>query len=232
MRAPKDGGSRTGIVFNGSPLFTGDAGSGESNIRQWIIENEGLDAVVALPDQLVYNTGLTSNKKNDKARIEEIEAGKGRQEQIRNLLADFAKGHGETLYTDRRKFLTDLREADRAAGVRLSAPEIKAVLGALGERDETAEICRDRDGNPEPDTDLRDTESVPLEEGIAEYFKREVLPHVPDAWIDESKTRIGHEIPLNRHFYRYEPPRPLEEIEADIKAIQKDIVRMLAEVTA
>ena len=98
------------------------------------------------------------------------------------------------------------------------------MLGALGERDETAEICRDRDGKPEPDADLRDTETVPLKESIEEYFKREVLPHVPDAWIDESKTKVGYEIPLNRHFYRYEPPRPLEVIEADIKTLEGEIL--------
>jgi len=106
------------------------------------------------------------------------------------------------------------------------------VLGALGERDETAEICRDREGNPEPDTDLRDTETVPLKESIEEYFKREVLPHVPDAWIDESKTKVGYEIPLNRHFYQYEPPRPLEKIETDIKKLEGEILDLLKEVTA
>ena len=366
MRAPAEGGSRIGIVFNGSPLFTGDAGSGESNIRQWIIENDWLEAVVALPDQLFYNTGIstyiwvltnrkeprrkgkvqlidarrffvkmpkslgnkrnklgdpvdrasepdqiaditrifgnfengetrsfteedpitkqpvarvrvvskvfdnadfgfhkitverplrlnfqatperiarleaesgfaklaTSARKNEQARIEEIEAGKRRQEEVRNLLATFAKAHGATRYKERTAFLTALREVDRAAGVGLTAPELKAVLGALGERDETAEICRDRDGNPEPDAELRDTESVPLKESIAEYFKREVRPHVPDAWIDESKTKVGYEIPLNRHFYRYEPPRPLEVIEADIKTLEDEIMRMLAEVTS
>lgn len=364
MRARKDGGSRIGIVFNGSPLFTGDAGSGESNIRQWIIENDWLEAVIALPDQLFYNTGIstyiwvltnrkepqrrgkiqlidarrffvkrkslgnkrnwigdpsdkagepdqiaditrifgnftdgelrvfpeedpvtkqpvqrecvvskifenadfgfqkitverplrlnfqatveriarlegesgfrnlaTSNKKKDKARLEEIESGKRRQEEIRNFLAHFAKAHGTLLYKDRKAFLRDLREADRAGNVWLSTPEIKAVIGALSERDETAEICRDRRGNPEPDPDLRDTESVPLKEGIAEYFKREVLPHVPDAWIDESKTKVGYEIPLNQHFYRYVPPRPLEVIEADIKTLELEIMELLANVT-
>jgi len=174
----------------------------------------------------------TSAKKNEQARIEEIEAGKRRQDEVRNLLATFAKAHGETLYKERTAFLADLREVDRAAGVRLSAPELKAVLGALGERDETAEICRDRDGHPEPDAELRDTESVPLKESIAEYFQREVLPHVPDAWIDESKTKVGYEIPLNRHFYRYEPPRPLEVIEADIKKLEQEILGLLGEVTA
>jgi type I restriction enzyme M protein len=106
------------------------------------------------------------------------------------------------------------------------------VVNALAERDGTAEICRDRDGNPEPDPELRDTETVPLKESIEEYFKREVVPHVPDAWIDESKTKVGYEIPLNRHFYSYEPPRPLEEIAADIKQLENDILAQLAEVTA
>jgi type I restriction enzyme M protein len=116
--------------------------------------------------------------------------------------------------------------------VRLSASELKAVLNALGERDERAEICRDAKGNPEPDPELRDTESVPLKESIEAYFKREVLPHVPDAWIDESKTKVGYEIPLNRHFYRYEPPPPLEEIEKDIQALEAEIVAMLKGITA
>ncbi|WP_373507883.1 N-6 DNA methylase [Thiocapsa sp.] len=366
MRAPADGGSRIGIVFNGSPLFTGDAGSGESNIRQWIIENDWLEAVVALPDQLFYNTGIstyiwiltnrkelrrkgkvqlidarrffvkmpkslgnkrnkigdpvdrpsepdqidditrlfgnftdgetrafieenpitkqpverirvvskvfdnqdfgfskitverplrlnfqateeriarletetgfvklaTSTKKNEKARLDDIETGKRRQDLIRKLLAQFAEAHGETLYKNRTDFLTALREVDRAAGVGLTAPELKAVLAALGERDDTAEPCRDRNGNPEPDPELRDTESVPLKEGIAEYFAREVRPHVPDAWIDEDKTKVGYEIPLNRHFYRYEPPRPLEVIEADIKILEQEILALLKEVTA
>jgi type I restriction enzyme M protein len=366
MRAPKDGGSRIGIVFNGSPLFTGDAGSGESNIRQWIIENDWLEAVVALPDQLFYNTGIstylwilsnrkesrrkgkiqlvdarrffvkmpkslgnkrnkigdptdrpsepdhihdittifgnfknnetrtfveedaitgdpvkrkrvvskvfdnkdfgfykitverplrlnfsaskermarleaesgfqalaTSNKKHEKARLEEIAAGKARQAELQKLVAGFAKQQGDRLYKDRKVFLTDLRDLDRKWAVGLSAPEMKAVLSALGECDDSAEICRDRDGNPEPDADLRDTESVPLKESIATYFKREVLPHVPDAWIDESKTKVGYELPLNRHFYEYEPPRPLEVIEADIKTLEGEIVKLLAEVTA
>jgi len=365
MRSPEKGGSRIGIVFNGSPLFTGDAGSGESNIRQWIIENDWLEAVVALPDQLFYNTGIStyiwvltnrkeprrkgrvqlidarrlfvkmskslgnkrhkigdpadrgsepdqiaditrlfgnfidgetrtfietdpitkepvkrervvsrvfdnadfgfhkitverplrlnfqvtperiarleterafvnlaaSRKKNEKARLQEIEAGKARQEQIRKLLAGFASRHGEKLYKDRTVFLTDLRDLDRETGVRLTAPELKAILSALGERDESAEICRNKKGEPEPDPELRDTESVPLKESIDEYFKREVLPHVADAWIDESKTKIGYEIPLNRHFYVYEPPRPLEVIEADIRELEKEIIELLGEVT-
>ena len=365
MRAAKDGGSRIGIVFNGSPLFTGDAGSGESSIRQWIIENDWLEAVVALPDQLFYNTGIStyiwvltnrkesrrkgrvqlidarrffvkmpkslgnkrnklgdpvdrpnepdqigevtrifgnfedgetrgfteenpitkgpvektrvvskvfdnaefgfhkitverplrlnfqataeriarletergfvrlamSNKKNEKARLEQIAVGEKRQAKIREVLGEFAAQRGDTLYKDRKAFLTDLREVDRAVNARFRAPELKTVLAALGERDKTAEICRDRHGNLEPDPEFRDTESVPLKESIRAYFEREVLPHVPDAWIDETKTKVGYEIPLNRHFYQYEPPRPLEVIEADIKALERDILDLLADVT-
>jgi type I restriction enzyme M protein len=145
---------------------------------------------------------------------------------------EFAKEHGEALFKDRKGFLEELRRLDRKLSVHLSASELKAVLSALGERDESAEICRDRDGNPEPDPDLRDTESVPLKESIASYFQREVLPHIPDAWIDESRTKVGYEIPLNRHFYVYESPRPLEVIEADIKALEQEIVRLLGEVTS
>jgi type I restriction enzyme M protein len=360
MRPPKAGGSRIAIIFNGSPLFTGDAGSGESEIRRWIIENDWLEAIVALPEQLFYNTGIstylwmltnrkekerkrkiqlvdarnfwvqmekslgnkrrrigdpaekekdpdhiaeitkifgnfrdretrafkidgqektlvvsqvfdnddfgfhkitverplrlnfqateeriarldaeggfknlaTSNKKNETVRLREIEAGKLRQEQIRELLRAFGKATKEKQFKDRKEFLTELRKLDRDRDVRLSAPELKAVLAVLGERDETAEICRDRDGQPEPDADLRDTETVPLKESIEEYFKREVLPHVPDAWIDDSKTKVGYEIPFNRHFYRYEPPRPLEQIEADIRTLEGEILAMLKEVTA
>lgn len=144
-----------------------------------------------------------------------------------------------------------LHEAAHKAKLRLSAPVEKAILSALSERDETAAICRDKEGNPEPDPELRDTESVPLSEGddpadadrlpasVRTFFEREVRPHVPDAWIDTSKCDpkdgrvglIGYEINFNRYFYRYTPPRPLEEIEADIRAIEDDIKRMLKEVT-
>lgn len=357
MQKPKDGGSRIAIVFNGSPLFTGDAGQGESNIRQWIIENDWLEAVVALPDQLFYNTGIStyvwvltnrktkdrkgkvqlvdarqffikmrkslgnkrneigdgennkpdqigeiariygafqknetrnfqtngkaktlvvckvfdnedfgfrkitverplrlnfqaseeriakldaqtgfknlaeSSKKNEKQRFTEIAAGKERQEAIRGLLRALAKANKGKLYRDRKEFLSDLKSLDREQGVKLDASELKAIIAALSERGENAEICRDRDGKPEPDPELRDTEMVPLKENVEAYFKREVLPHVPDAWIEHEKTKVGYEIPFNRHFYRYEPPRPLEEIEKDIKTLEGDILALLKEVT-
>ena len=335
MKTPKKGGSRIAIVFNGSPLFTGDAGSGESEIRRWIIENDWLEAIVALPDQLFYNTGIStyfwilSNRKSEERQgkiqlingVDHFEKmrkslGNKRKEisrdqinEITQLYGNFAKSEqskifdnedfgfrkitverplrlsfqatperiealqeskafqnlakskkkkgskaaetdieaGQTLqqdivdalkslkaakvYNDRKPFLDDLEAAFKKGGLKVPAPIKKAIVGALCKRDEAADICRNKDGDPEPDTELRDYESVPLKEDIHDYFAREVLPHVPDAWIDEEKTKIGYEIPLNRHFYKYTPPRPLEEIEADIKEIEKDIVKMLAEVT-
>jgi type I restriction enzyme M protein len=323
-------GSRIAIVFNGSPLFTGEAGGGESNIRKWIIENDMLEAIVALPDQMFYNTGIntyiwivtnrkpkhrkgrvqlingvkhfqkmrkslgdkrnelspqhireltelytgfeegkevkifdnedfgyaritverplrlnfqlseerlaqleeesawrglaTSKKKDpDKAREEE-EQGKREQERYRSVL----KRLDETkLYKDRKLFLSDLQKAAKAEDVKFPAPIQKAIVNALGERDETAEICHDGKGNPEPDGELRDYENVPLKEEIEDYMQREVLPHVPDAWVDRSKTKIGYEIPFTRHFYEYVPPRPLEKIEQEIRELEDEIRGML-----
>jgi type I restriction enzyme M protein len=144
-----------------------------------------------------------------------------------------------TLAKDRDEFERLRDAAARTGGVKLPAPARKAILSALSERDETATICRDKDGNAEPDPELRDTESVPLAESVEAFFEREVRPHVPDAWIDTSRRDpkdgqvglVGYEINFNRYFYRYTPPRPLEEIEADIRGIESDILRMLAEVT-
>ncbi|MHB8708001.1 MAG: HsdM family class I SAM-dependent methyltransferase, partial [Desulfuromonadales bacterium] len=371
--APEQGGegSRIGIVFNGSPLFTGDAGSGESNIRKWIIENDWLDAIVALPDQMFYNTGiftyiwivtnkkkparkgkvqlidgskffvkmrkslgnkrnklgdvaegepdhigtlariygefvdnqtinllvdgaekevvvskifdnrafgfakmvverplrlnfqasreriallqaesaflaLAESKKRKDKKIMDREEAEGRQLQA-DIIAALTAMNGKMLYKSRDEFVKALDKALAKAKLKLATPLKKAVLSALSERDETAEICRDSKGNPEPDSELRDTENVPLPKKIAlpirdedlpklvkpceEYLRKEVLPHVSDAWIDHSKTKVGYEIPLNRHFYVYQPPRELKEIEADIKAIEKDILAMLSEVT-
>ena len=137
----------------------------------------------------------------------------------------------ERVWKSRPAFQMELRKALASAGVELSGSQQKALLAALSERDEEAEICRDAKGHPEPDSDLRDTENVPLREYVHEYFKREVLPHVPDAWIDHSKTKVGYEIPFNRHFYKYVPPRPLDEIDRDLKAISAEIMDLLREVT-
>lgn len=142
------------------------------------------------------------------------------------------------LYKDRDAFVKVLNKAIKAAGIEVKAPLKKAILSALSERDETAQICRDKDGKPEPDPQLRDTENVPLKEDIWEYFEREVKPHVPDAWVntevcdekDGQVGKVGYEINFNRYFYQYQPPRQLEEIEADIKVLEKDILEMLREV--
>ncbi|HQG93756.1 MAG TPA: class I SAM-dependent DNA methyltransferase [Candidatus Syntrophosphaera sp.] len=352
MRSVDNGGSRIGIVFNGSPLFTGDAGSGESNIRKWIIENDWLEAIVAMPDQLFYNTGIStyiwiitnrkeahrqgkiqlidarqfyhkmrkslgnkrniigdgedkrfdhislitrihadfihnqelefesngetiaavvskifdnedfgyhkitverplrlnfqataeriarldgikafarlaeSKKKDPVEKLQEIEAGKSLQEKIKTALKSM---DGSIIYKNRKEFNKSLKQALSQNNLDLAAPELKAIIEALSERDETADVCTDAKGRPEPDTELRDTENVSLKEEIETYFKREVLPHVPDAWIDHSKTKTGYEIPLNRHFYVYQPPRPLEEIEAEMKALENEIAKLLEE---
>ena len=344
------GGSRVAIIMNGSPLFTGDAGSGESEIRRWILENDLLEALIALPEQLFYNTGIATyvwvltnrkrperrgkvqlidassfwvllrkslgakrrevpferkedilrllanfedgatrtasdngeereivvsriyptthfgfrkitverplrldfqasperiarldeerafrnlavSRKKGEAKAKDEEAGRERQVAIRAVLATLRDG----LFLDRAEFETELSEAFRKADVKFAAPIRKAVLSALSERNEQAEICRDKHGRPEPDPELRDTENVPLREDVESFFEREVKPHVPDAWIDTARRDpqdgkvglVGYEINFNRYFYEYRPPRPLEEIEADIHQVEKEIVAML-----
>lgn len=365
-KEPAEGGSRIAIIMNGSPLFTGDAGSGESEIRRFILEHDLLDSLVALPEQLFYNTGiatyiwvitnrkapahrgtvqlvdassfwvpmrrslgdkrreipidkareilsivanrrdgdtrdvlkdgapeqvvvsrvfptshfgfrkitverplklnfqasperlarleeergfaaLAQSKKKGAAAATEQAEGRALQAAIRAMLATMPM----TVVTDRTEFEKLLDARAKKAGTRLAAPLRKAILSALSERDEAASICRDAAGAPEPDPELRDTESVPLPAGkdrvdadgvpasVREFFAREVLPHLPDAWIDTDRRDhkdghvglVGYEINFNRYFYRYTPPRPLEVIEDEIRAIEGDIVRMLAEVT-
>ena len=352
------GGSRIAIIMNGSPLFTGDAGSGESEIRRWILENELLEALIALPEQLFYNTGiatyiwvLTNRKRPERrgkvqlidatsfwvmlrkslgakrreipfdrkedilrllggfedgatrrvvedgeereavvsrvyptthfgfrkitverplkldfrasperiARLEEEkafanlavsrrkgaareeakeeeakEAGRAKQAAIRALLRTLP----DQLLLDRAVFEAELSRAALEAGITLTAPIRRAILSALSERNDEAEICRGRKGRPEPDPGLRDTENVPLSEGIESFFEREVTPHVPDAWIDTKRRDpkdgevgvVGYEINFNRYFYQYRPPRPLEAIAADIRQVEEEIVAMLREV--
>jgi type I restriction enzyme M protein len=349
----KDGGSRVAIIMNGSPLFTGDAGSGESEIRRWILENDFLEALIALPEQLFYNTGIAtyvwvlSNRKARarKGKVQLIDASSfwvpmrkslgdkrreiplDRAQDILAILADFKDGdkrvvkkedHAEevvvgrvfptthfgyrkitverplrlnfqatperiarveeeaafqalarskkkgaagtreeaegraqqqalrkllesippTFVKDRGTFADMLDGAAKRAGFKLAAPMTKAILSALSQRDETAAVCLDKDGGPEADPDLRDTETVPLDEGIAAFFEREVKPHVPDAWIDTGKRdpkdgqvgAVGYEVNFNRYFYRYTPPRPLEVIEEEVRQVGEEIVEMLARV--
>jgi type I restriction enzyme M protein len=178
--------------------------------------------------------GLAQSKTKGAAGAREQAEGRAQQAAIRTLLRMLPG----TLFRDRDEFESVLETAARKADVKLSAPVMKAIVSALSERDATAAICRDKDGSPEPDPELRDTESVPLSESIEAFFEREVKPHVPDAWIDTERRDpkdgeiglVGYEINFNRYFYRYSPPRPLEAIEADIQALEKDIVAMLREV--
>ena len=356
MRRPEEGGSRIGIVFNGSPLFTGDAGQGESEIRRWVIENDMLEAVIALPEQLFYNTGIAtyiwilSNKKEKKRRgkiqlidardmwlpmdkslgnkrrriggkedgergkdylcliakiydefsdgakavfqkdgkektnvvgkifdnedfgyrkvaverplrlnfradperigrlkeekgfinialsrkkdanirRQEEEAGEKRQEEILVLLDNFAKKTKGEVYKNRDEFFSELE--DCAGLLKLKEPELKAISKALGERDESADMCTKKNGSPEFDPDLKDTELISLKEDVEGYLKREVYPHVPDAVADMDNIKIGYEIPFNKLFYVYEPPKPLEEIERDLRACEGEIGELLAEV--
>lgn len=325
MRDPREGGSRIGIILNGSPLFTGGAGSGESEIRRFLLENDLVEAIVALPTDMFYNTGIAtyvwvlSNNKPARRQgkvqlidatdqcvkmrkslgskrqyitdeqIEDVvrlygafEAGpkskifpneafgyrritverplrlafQVTQERIDTALGDkaFAKAdqarreqlalalgalNGEGVIRNRDTFTSRLKKALKEQGEQASAAELKALLAAFGERDPEADICTVK-GQPEADPTLRDYENVPLGESVQGYLEREVLPHVPDAWVDESKTDardgevgvVGYEIPFNRHFYVFTPPRPLEAIDRDLKACTDRIKRMIEELSA
>ncbi len=336
MKRPEEGGARLAIVFNGSPLFTGAAGSGESEIRRWIIENDWLEAVVALPDQLFYNTGISTyfwvvtNRKSDKRRgkVQLIDAreswtkirknlGNKRKQISEEQIADLTRLYGAFEEGPRSKIfpnesfgslritverplrlrweITDdtltavaadkkvaklpapsqdlivekLRadqgttyhtEKTAKAAVRdvlvavigeKPAPLVNAITIALAVRDPEAPVITDRRGNAKPDSTLRDNENVPLpttrvsheadttrrldnieyRKAINDYLEEEVHPYVPDAWHDPTKTKIGYEVPLTRHFYTSTPPRPLEEIDTEIKTLETEIQALLAEVT-
>jgi len=193
----------------------------------------GPERIERVKEEKAFQNLSTSKKKGDAGKQEERE-GQKLQETIIKIL----KAMPETLYNQRSSFKRELDRAIKNAGIKLTAAVEKAALNALSERDETAEICRDGDGNVEADTELRDTENVPLLEDIHEYFDREVKPHVPDAWINtyvtdlkDGKTgKVGYEINFNRHFYRYVPPRPLEEIETEIIALEKETEGLLQEI--
>lgn len=325
-------GSRLAIIMNGSPLFTGDAGSGESEIRKYVLENDLVEGIVALPNDLFYNTGIatyiwiltnnkaplskgkvrlinavdfykkmkksmgskrneiredqlneivrlygdaqpneyvkifdnedfgyakitverplrlnfqvseerlarvveekgfvnlaTSKKKGDAAHFE-MEEGKKIQAQILHVLRTL---ESDEVYKNREVFTKILKDALAEATIKLGASVLKAILNGLSEKDKTADVCMKNKKDIEPDTDLRDTESVPLKEDIEEYFAREVLPHVPDAWIDHSKTKIGYEIPFTRQFYKYTALRSSAEIMDEIRALEVEIAEQLKKV--
>lgn len=320
MKPVSDGGSRLAIIFSGSPLFSGAAGSGESEIRRWILENDMLEGIVALPDQLFYNTGISTylwvvtNRKSPErsgkvvlldARDEFAKMRKSLGDKRKHLtdeqIADVTRLYHEALTLDghderikvmrneefgyqritverplRRRWeiteatieqvkaskayiagkdldqdalaaaLTDLigtrEDTDTAltkrllgacnghGQVRLPPAMKKAVLDAAAIADVSAPVLLDRKGNPLADPDLRDNENVPLTEDIDTYVAREVLPHASDAWVDHSKTKIGYEIPLTRHFYKYAPPRPLNEIDVELDAVGAELQHVLAKV--
>jgi type I restriction enzyme M protein len=325
MRDPREGGSRIGIILNGSPLFTGGAGSGESEIRRYLLQNDLVEAIVALPTEMFYNTGIAtyvwilSNKKaaarqgkvqliNGSRHSEKMRKSLGSKRQYitddqinelvrlygsfeqtaqskifpidafgyrritverplrlnfqtsaerigkvleekalqkldsttqQQLTAALRGMDASALHRNREQFSKLLKKRLTAQGLNLSAPEMKALLNALSERDPGADICMTK-GQPEADPGLRDNESVPLSESVYDYFQHEVIPHVPDAWIDVSKTDaldgevgiVGFEIPFNRHFYVFQPPRSLAEIDSDLKACTDRIKQMIMGLSA
>ena len=186
------------------------------------------ERIERLQNETAWNNLPTSKKKGEKGQ-QEIAEGKVLQTAILEILETFDEN---VLYQSRDEFESVLKKKVKAGGIKLGASVRKALLSALSERDETAELCTNAKGEIEPDSDLRDYENVPLKEDVDEYMAREVLPHVPDAWVDHDKTKEGYEIPFTRHFYVYEPPRPLEVIEAEIRELEGEIQGMLAGVLA
>lgn len=240
------GGSRIAIVFNGSPLFSGGAGSGPSEIRKWIIENDLLEAIIALPDQLFYNTGISTyiwivtdrKSKERKGKVQLINAtgsdkedkdnpfynkmmrslGNKRKEIHEKAIEKITKAYGEFKENEYCKIFDN----EDFGYYRITVERPK--------RNEKGEIEKDKRGNVVADADLRDFENIPLKDNIEQYFEREVKPHVPDAWIDETKTKIGYEINFTKYFYQYKPLRSLEEIRKDILALENETVDMIKKV--
>jgi type I restriction enzyme M protein len=234
MRPVSEGGSRVAIVLNGSPLFTGGAGSGESEIRRWVIENDWLEAIVALPTDMFYNTGistyiwlLTNHKAAErKGKIQLINAAELFQK-MRKSLGSKRKELGEAHIAEITRLYGAFEENERSKIFDNAAFGYTTITVERPLRDAAGRIERDKKGQPKADAALRDTENVPLSEDIGAYFAREVLPHVPDAWIDASKSKVGYEIPFTRHFYVYTPPRALEEIDADLQRLGAEIGELL-----
>jgi type I restriction enzyme M protein len=247
MQPAKDGGGRFGIVLNGSPLFTGSAGSGESEIRKYVLENDLVEAIIALPTDMFYNTGIStyvwivSNRKpkGRKGKVQLIDASSYWQK-MRKSLGSKRKELGAEHIEEITRLFGNFKEIakDGVPISRIFKNEdfgYRTITVERPERDEAGKVVLATKGKlkgkPQPDADLRDTENVPLSEDIEEYFRREVLPHAPDAWIDEEKTKVGYEIPFNRHFYVFKPPRPLAEIDAELKTVTDKILAMIGGLT-
>ena len=228
-----NGGSRIGIVLNGSPLFSGGAGSGESNIRKWIIENDMLEAIIALPDQLFYNTGIytylwfvTNRKeKKRKGKIQMINA-VGMFEKMTKALGNKRNVISDNQMSDISRIYGDFKEGEFC---KVFDNQDFGYSRIVVERPlfENGKVVLDKKGKPKADASLRDSEDVPLKANIEEYFKREVLPHVPDAWIDHTKTKIGYEVNFTRYFYKFKPLRSLDEIRADILKLEQETDGMI-----
>lgn len=247
MRPAKDGGCRFGIVLNGSPLFTGGAGSGESEIRRHVLENDLLEAIIGLPTDMFYNTGIStyvwivSNRKpaERKGKVQLIDASAFWQK-MRKSLGSKRKELSPAHIDDITTIFGEFREVTRD-GVPISRIfrnqdfGYRTITVERPQRDDSGSVVLatkgKTKGKPVPDADLRDTENVPLHEDVDAYFAREVLPHAPDAWIDHEKTKVGYEIPFNRHFYVFKPPRPLAEIDAELKVVTDRILAMLGELS-
>lgn len=234
MRPVAEGGSRIAIVLNGSPLFTGGAGSGESNIRKWIIENDWLEAIVALPTDMFYNTGiatyvwlLTNHKAAGRLGKIQLIDGTSFFRKMRKSLGSKRKELGPEDIARIARLYGAFEEGERSKIFDNEDFGYRTITVERPLRDADGKVERDKKGQPKADSGLRDTENVPLREDVGAYFAREVLPHVPDAWVDFDKTKVGYEIPINRHFYVYKPPRPLDEIEADITGLEGEIAGLL-----
>jgi type I restriction enzyme M protein len=248
MRPAKDGGSRFGIVLNGSPLFTGGAGSGESEIRRYVLENDLVEAIVGLPTDMFYNTGIStyvwilSNRKPEhrKGKVQLIDAS-GFWQKMRKSLGSKRKELSDDHIARITRLFGDFVEAEQDGKpisriFNNSEFGYRTITAERPLRDEAGQVILGSKGKlkgkPQPDSSLRDTENVPLNEDVEAYFKHEVLPHAPDAWIDHEKTKVGYEIPFNRHFYVFQPPRPLAEIDAELKQCTDKILTMIAELSA
>ncbi len=248
MRPAAEGGSRFGIVLNGSPLFTGGAGSGESEIRRYVLENDLVEAIVGLPTDMFYNTGIStyvwiiSNRKPEhrKGKVQLIDASSFWQK-MRKSLGSKRKELSDDHIAEITRLFGDFVEAERD-GKPISRIfndsdfGYRTITVERPLRDEAGQVVLNSKGKlkgkPQPDSSLRDTENVPLNEDVDAYFKREVLPHAPDAWIDHEKTKVGYEIPFNRHFYMFQPPRPLAEIDAELKQTTERILDMIKGLSA
>ena len=237
MKDIKDGGSRVAIIHNGSPLFTGDAGSGPSDIRKHILENDLLEAVIALPNDIFYNTGIAtyiwvlSNKKAGTKREGKVQLINAHElfEKRRKSLGNKRNDIPESAIEEITQIYGDFRETEISKIFDNEDFGYTKIVVERPLRDEQGELVLKK-GKKQPDTSMRDTENVPLKEDINDYFAREVLPFAPDAWIDTKKFKVGYEIPFTRYFYKYEAPQPSSEIMAEIMQLQKELEGSLAEV--